>query len=197
MPLGAFLSGGIDSGLVVSAMAEAHAGTVVTTSVGFGEAAHNELGLAGVTAARSAREHYAHLVEPRLDDILDPLVQAFDEPFADSSSVPTWYVSREARRHVTVALSGDGGDETFGGYDFRYMPHAVESRVRRTFPGRSDRRSVYSARAWPRSPRLPRPLRLGTFLENVGRDPADAYYADLCFMARRTSSSPASSARRR
>jgi asparagine synthase (glutamine-hydrolysing) len=181
VPLGAFLSGGIDSGLVVSAMARAHAGSVITTSVGFGEAGHNELAPAGLTAASFRTEHHPSVVEPRLEEILDGLVAAFDEPFADSSSVPTWYVSREARRHVTVALSGDGGDETFGGYHFRYVPHAVESVIRRKLPGRPLKRAVgMVGAAWPRSSRLPRPLRLGTFLENVGRDPEAAYYADLC-----------------
>lgn len=182
VPLGAFLSGGIDSGLVVSYMADVHK-SVVTTSVGFGDAGHNELAPAGLTAARFGTEHHAHLVEPNLEEIFDPIVRAFDEPFADSSSVPTWYVSREARRHVTVALSGDGGDETFGGYDFRYIPHAVESRIRALLPGSAARRAVgLLGRAWPRSPRLPRTLRLGTYLENVGRDPEGAYYADLCFL---------------
>jgi asparagine synthase (glutamine-hydrolysing) len=181
VPLGAFLSGGIDSGLVVSAMAQAHRGSVVTTSVGFGEAGHNELEPAGLTAAAFRTEHHPSVVEPRLEEILDGLVAAFDEPFADSSSVPTWYVSREARRHVTVALSGDGGDETFGGYHFRYVPHAMESVIRRNLPGRPLKRAVGAlGAAWPRSSRLPRPLRLGTFLENVGRDPEAAYYADLC-----------------
>lgn len=183
VPLGAFLSGGIDSGLVVSCMAEAHQKPVVTTSVGFGESGHNELAQAALTAKRFNTQHHPHIVEPRLEEILDRIVGAFDEPFADSSSVPTWYVSREARRHVTVALSGDGGDETFGGYDFRYVPHAVESRIRALLPGRGLRRAVgVLGAAWPRSPRLPRPFRLGTFLENIARDPAGAYYADLCFM---------------
>ena len=150
VPLGAFLSGGIDSGLVVSAMSEAHRGSVVTTSVGFGEAGHNELEPAGLTARAFRTEHHPSVVEPRLEEILDGLVAAFDEPFADSSSVPTWYVSREARRHVTVALSGDGGDETFGGYHFRYVPHAVESVIRRGLPGRSLKRTVgMLGAAWP------------------------------------------------
>jgi asparagine synthase (glutamine-hydrolysing) len=183
VPLGAFLSGGIDSGLVVSWMAETHARAVVTTSVGFGDAAHNELKPAALTARLYRTEHYSHEVTPELGEILDPIVSAFDEPFADSSSVPTWYVSREARRHVTVALSGDGGDETFGGYDFRYVPHEMESRIRAALPFGPLRRAIGQLGArWPRWSRLPRALRLGTFLENVGRDASAAYYADLCFM---------------
>jgi asparagine synthase (glutamine-hydrolysing) len=183
VPIGAFLSGGIDSGLVVSAMSDAHRGRVVTTSVGFGDASHNELAPAGITAAHFGTDHHAHIVDPRLDEVLDSIVSAFDEPFADSSSVPTFYVSREARRHVTVALSGDGGDETFGGYDFRYIPHAMEARVRRMLPAGHVRRAVGTIGAgWPRSSRVPRMLRWGTYLENIGRDPAAAYFADLCFL---------------
>jgi asparagine synthase (glutamine-hydrolysing) len=163
-------------------MAQDHS-RVVTTSVGFGEAEHNELSAAELVAAHCGTSHHPHLVEPKLEDIMDAVVGAFDEPFADSSSIPTWYVSREARRDVTVALSGDGGDETFGGYDFRYIPHAAESRIRSALPGRWPRRAVGAlGRVWPRSGRIPRYLRLGTFLENIGRDDAGAYYADLCFM---------------
>jgi asparagine synthase (glutamine-hydrolysing) len=88
-----------------------------------------------------------------------------------------------ARRHVTVALSGDGGDETFGGYAARYLPHAVEGAVRPWIGGRTGRASAkWLGEQWPRSARLPRWLRAGTVLENLGRDAASAYYADLCQM---------------
>jgi len=182
VPLGAFLSGGIDSGLVVSFMADALGSNVITTSVGFGAAAHNELGPAALTAARFRTVHHAEIVEPRLEAVLDRIVGAFDEPFADSSAIPTYYVSEMSRRHVTVALSGDGGDETFGGYSFRYLPHAVEHMVR-AVAGHSGRRTLgWLGGRWPRSRRLPRAFRIGTLLENVARDPAAAYYFDLCFM---------------
>jgi len=183
VPLGAFLSGGIDSGLVASYMRDACYGTVVTTSVGFQHADHNELDAAKLTADHLQTSHHADVVTPRLEDVLDSIVGAFDQPFADSSAVPTYYVSKMARRHVTVALSGDGGDEAFGGYDFRYVPHAIEARVRRLVPGAAGR-SVASAlgAVWPRSRRLPRIFRLATVLENLGRDDAGAYYADLCFL---------------
>lgn len=183
VPLGAFLSGGIDSALVVSFMSEALADRLVTTSVGFSHVAHNELATAGETAARFSARHYSEIVEPRLEEVLDPIVSAFDEPFADPSAIPTYYVSRMARQHVTVALSGDGGDEVFAGYDFRYVPHMLECSARKLVPGAVGR-SIASAigHRWPRSPRLPRALRLGTILKNLGDAAATAYYADLCFM---------------
>jgi asparagine synthase (glutamine-hydrolysing) len=183
VPIGAFLSGGIDSGLVVSYMAGAMSRPVDTTTVGFGESAHNELSEAGFTATRFATDHHTHIISPQLDEVFEQIVDAFDEPFADSSSIPTFYVSREARRHVTVALSGDGGDEAFGGYDFRYVPHGMEARVRAGLPGSVVRRAVGEVgQRWPRGGRVPRPLRLGTFLENIGGQPEAAYYSDLCFL---------------
>ncbi|MEQ1573333.1 MAG: asparagine synthase (glutamine-hydrolyzing) [Vicinamibacterales bacterium] len=183
VPLGAFLSGGIDSGLVVSYMAEAMSEPVITTSVGFAETGHNELDAAAITANHFHTRHHAEVMEPSLDDVLDRIVGGFDEPFADASAIPTYYVSQMARRHVTVALSGDGGDESFGGYSFRYVPHALEQYVRR-YGGGSFGQGVFAAlgRRWPRDRRLPRLFRIGTLLENVGRDPASAYFFDLCFV---------------
>jgi asparagine synthase (glutamine-hydrolysing) len=182
VPLGAFLSGGIDSGLVVSYMAEALGNRLVTASVGFGDAAHNELEAAGIVASHFGSQHHPHVIEPRLDEALDPVTSLMGEPMADSSAIPTWYVSQVARRHVTVALSGDGGDEAWAGYDFRYVPHAMEAEARRFVPGAVAPAVGWLGRRWPRSPRLPRPLRVGTLLENLGRDPAGAYYADLTFL---------------
>jgi asparagine synthase (glutamine-hydrolysing) len=183
VPLGAFLSGGIDSGLVVSFMAEMMSDPVETTSVGFGHLDHNELAAADLTARYCGTRHHAEVVEPRLDDVLDPVVDAFDQPFADSSAIPTYYVSAMARRHVTVALSGDGGDEVFGGYDARYVPHAVEDRIRQGALGVPVRHlSGLLRHWWPRSRRLPRVLRLATIFENLSVDAATAYYYDTCFL---------------
>ncbi len=183
VPLGSFLSGGIDSGLVTSFMGGNNGLPVITTSVGFVDKAHDELDAAAITARHLHTKHYACTIEPRLDEILDPVVSAFDEPFADSSAIPTYYVSKAAREHVTVALSGDGGDETFAGYDFRYVPHAMEAAVRAWIPGAPGRAAVRGfAAVWPRSGKLPRPLRLGPIADNLLRDPAEAYLSDLCFM---------------
>jgi asparagine synthase (glutamine-hydrolysing) len=179
VPLGAFLSGGIDSGLVVSFMAETLGRGVTTTTVGFGEAAHNELDAAGITAARFETQHHVEIVQPRLDDVLDRIVDGFDEPFADVSAVPTFHVAGMAKRHVTVVLSGDGGDEAFSGYGFRYAPHAVDSVAHSMLPGAPGRAAAaWLGARWPR--RVPRVLRWGTQLENIARDPAAAYFSDLC-----------------
>lgn len=183
VPLGAFLSGGIDSGLVVSYMSESMANPVETTAVGFGHAEHNELDAAGSTARHCGTRHHSEIAEPRLEEVLGPIVDAFDQPFADSSAIPAYYVSAMARRHVTVALSGDGGDEVFGGYDFRYVPHAFEDRLRRSALGAPAQRVAGRLRHWwPRSRRLPKPLRLATILDNLSVDAATAYYYDLCFL---------------
>jgi asparagine synthase (glutamine-hydrolysing) len=182
VPLGAFLSGGIDSGLVVSYMAEALPDRLVTATVGFGEAAHNELDAAAVVAAHFGSRHYPEIIEPRLDEVLAPVVEGLGEPMADSSAIPTWYVSRAARRHVTVALTGDGGDESFAGYDFRYVPHAMEAVARHWIPRMAMPAIGWLGMRWPRSPRLPRAFRAGAVLENLSRDPAGAYFADLTFL---------------
>jgi asparagine synthase (glutamine-hydrolysing) len=182
VPLGAFLSGGIDSGLVVSYMAEALGDRLVTATVGFGDAAHNELEAAALVAAHFNSRHHASTIKPELSEVIDSVTSHLGEPLADSSAIPTWYVSREARRHVTVALSGDGGDESWAGYDFRYVPHAMEGMARNWMPGGFGAAAAFLGERWPRHPGLPRPLRVGTLLENLGRDPAGAYYADLAFL---------------
>jgi asparagine synthase (glutamine-hydrolysing) len=183
VPLGAFLSGGLDSGLVVSYMSDALGDRLVTTTVGFAEAAHNEMEAARLTARHVGSRHHETVIEPTLDEVLDAATIGCGEPLADSSTIPTWYVSRAARSHVTVALSGDGGDETFAGYDFRYVPHVLEGRARRLLPGAPGRRlAQWTGRAWPRGPRVPKPLRAATLLDNLARDPATAFFVDLCFL---------------
>lgn len=116
VPLGAFLSGGLDSSVIVGLMSACAARPVKTFSIGFSEKTYSELGYARTIARHFQTEHYEFEVTPNALEIIERLVWHFDEPFADSSAIPMYYVSKCARQHVTVALSGDGGDELFAGY---------------------------------------------------------------------------------
>ncbi len=138
VPLGAFLSGGIDSSLVVASMARQCACDVVTTSVGFDDQAHNELEYARTVARHLDTASHEEMVTPDIVDLLPKLAWHLDEPFADSSAVPTYYVSKAAREHVTVALSGDGGDELWAGYA-RHRVERAELTARRWLGGTGSR----------------------------------------------------------
>jgi len=129
VPLGAFLSGGIDSSIVVASMREVTSGRLTTFSIGFGAAApsYDELPFARQVAARFATEHHEDVLEPKAAELAPAIVRAFDEPFADSSAIATFAVAAATARHVKVALSGIGGDETFAGYP-RYLGLALSER---------------------------------------------------------------------
>ena len=133
VPLGAFLSGGIDSSAVVALMAEASPAPVKTFSIGFEEQDFSELHHARRVAERVGAEHHEFIVRPDALEVLPTLVEHYGEPYADSSAIPTYYVARETRKHVTVALNGDGGDECFAGYE-RYAAMRLSERYRK-LPG--------------------------------------------------------------
>jgi asparagine synthase (glutamine-hydrolysing) len=133
VPLGAFLSGGIDSSAVVALMSEESSGPVKTFSIGFEEQDFSELHHARRVAEHVGAEHHEFIVRPDALEVLPTLVEHYGEPFADSSAIPTYYVARETRKHVTVALNGDGGDECFAGYE-RYAAMRLAERYRKV-PG--------------------------------------------------------------
>lgn len=147
VPLGAFLSGGVDSSAVVATMADLSDRPVKTFAIGFGDEDFNELEHARVVAQRFGTEHHELMLEPDVFDVLDDLIWYLDEPFGDSSAIPTYMVSKIAAEEVTVVLSGDGGDEVFAGYD-RY---AVEARERHwdAVPGPVRALSGLASRAIP------------------------------------------------
>jgi asparagine synthase (glutamine-hydrolysing) len=175
VPVGAFLSGGIDSSAVVMACEGATQGPLQTFSIGFQEKEFSELGYARQVAQRFATRHTEEVVTPDAVALLDDLSRYFDEPFADPSALPTFLVSRLASRSVKVVLSGDGGDEAFGGYA-RYAHDLKEDRLRRWLPQWFRRRVLGPlARVWPRADWLPRPLRAKTLLTNLSLDAGPAY----------------------
>ena len=116
VPLGAFLSGGVDSSSVVSLMSELSSNPIKTFSIGFKEEKFNELRYAKILANKYKTEHHEFIIEPDSIDNLSKIIKMFDEPIADSSVIPTYYLSKFTRQNVTVSLSGDGGDELFAGY---------------------------------------------------------------------------------
>jgi asparagine synthase (glutamine-hydrolysing) len=133
VPLGAFLSGGVDSSTVVALMAQESSQPVKTFSIGFEEQDFSELKYARRVAEHVGAEYNEFIVKPNAVEILPTLVEHYGEPYADSSAIPTYYVARETRKHVTVALNGDGGDESFAGYE-RYSAMLIAERYRR-IPG--------------------------------------------------------------
>ncbi|HKU80126.1 MAG TPA: XrtA/PEP-CTERM system amidotransferase, partial [Rhodanobacteraceae bacterium] len=176
VPLGAFLSGGVDSSAVVASMCRAKHGAVNTCAIGFDHAAFDETAHARRVAEHLGTTHFEERVDADDHDLLDTLAGIYDEPFADSSALPTYRVCELARRHVTVALSGDGGDENFAGYR-RYRLHAWESGLRAGLP-MAVRGPVFGllGKLYPKADWAPRPLRAKTTFQALARDDVAAYY---------------------
>ncbi|MCG3134958.1 MAG: Asparagine synthetase [glutamine-hydrolyzing] 1 [Planctomycetes bacterium] len=184
VPVGAFLSGGVDSSAVVTSMAAISPRPVVACTIGFGESAYDERDAAREVAKLARADHREMVVTPKAAEVVETLAWHYDEPFGDSSAVPTYYVSRMARQHVTVALSGDGGDENFAGYR-RYRFERAEDRLRRMLPA-ALRNPLFRglAAAWPKGDALPRFLRAkSTFASLAEADPAAAYFRGVASLA--------------
>ena len=182
VPLGAFLSGGVDSSAVVALMAGLSDEPVNTCSIAFDDPAFNEAAFARQVADRYRTNHHCELVASDDFDLIDTLARLYDEPYADSSAIPTYRVCQLARKHVTVALSGDGGDETFGGYR-RYRMHLMEERLRSALP-HSVRRRVFGVlgRVYPKADWAPRMFRAKTTFEGMARTSVEAYFHSVSIL---------------
>ncbi len=174
VPLGAFLSGGIDSSLVVALMSQVSGARVKTFSIGFEQPEYDELAYARRVAEVFGTDHHEDVVRPDGVGVLERIVSHFDEPFGDTSALPTWYVSQLAAREVTVVLSGDGGDEMFGGYG-RYIPDARVTAVDRYAPA-ALRRVAGAVGA-----RLPQGARGKRFLRHIASDARGRYLDTIGF----------------
>jgi len=182
VPLGAFLSGGVDSSAIVAMMAQVSEEPVNTCSIAFSDPAFDESAYARQVAQLYGTRHHVDTVGSDDFDLIDTLARLYDEPYADSSAIPTYRVCQLARKHVTVALSGDAGDESFGGYR-RYALHLMEERLRAALP-LGIRRPVFGllGRAYPKADWAPRVFRAKTTFEALARDSVDAYFQTVSFV---------------
>jgi len=182
VPLGAFLSGGVDSSAVVAAMAGLSDGPVDTCSIAFDDPIFNESEFARMVAERYRTNHHVETVGSDDFDLIDTLARLYDEPYADSSAIPTYRVCQLARKHVTVALSGDGGDESFGGYR-RYRLHLMEERMRSALPA-GIRQPLFGmlGRVYPKADWAPRVFRAKTTFESMGRSAVEAYFHSVSIL---------------
>jgi asparagine synthase (glutamine-hydrolysing) len=182
VPLGAFLSGGVDSSAVVAMMAGLSEEPVNTCSISFGDPAFNEARYAREVADRYRTRHRVEQVDPDDFSLVDALARLYDEPYADSSALPTYRVCELARRQVTVALSGDGGDEHLAGYR-RYRWHTYEERVRGLIPV-AIRQPVFGllGRVYPKLDWAPKVLRAKSTLEALARDSVEGYFHSVSVM---------------
>jgi len=182
VPLGAFLSGGVDSSAVVAMMAGLMKDSVNTCSISFGDPAFNESQHAQKVADRYHTEHHVEQVDKNDFDLIDKLASLYDEPFADSSAMPTYRVCELAKKRVTVALSGDGGDENLAGYR-RYRWHLYEERLRSALtPGL--RKPLFSllGNLYPKADWAPKFLRAKSTFESLSRDSVEGYFHSVSIM---------------
>jgi len=177
VPLGAFLSGGIDSSTVVGLMSQHSDRPVKTFSIGFHEDSYDELKYARLAAKKFGTEHHEFIVTPDICEVIDELVWHFDEPFADSSAIPTYMVSKLAREHVKVVLSGDGGDELFAGYT-RYANDRKRNGFDQIPP------AVRKGLMQPLGRNLPHGAWGRNYLHNVALGPLDRYIEDVSVFTR-------------
>ncbi len=179
VPLGAFLSGGVDSSAVVATMASVSSDPVNTCSISFADPAFDESRYAQLVAERYRTQHFIDRVESDDFDLIAELARVYDEPYADSSALPTYRVCQLARKHVTVALSGDGGDESFGGYR-RYRLHMMEERMRSALP-LSVRRPAFGllGQLYPKADWAPRVFRAKSTFQALARDTVEAYFHSM------------------
>jgi asparagine synthase (glutamine-hydrolysing) len=182
VPLGAFLSGGVDSSAVVAMMAGMSSEPVNTCSIGFNDQAYDESEYANEVAKQYHTSHYRETVDKDDYGLIDTLAKLYDEPYADSSAIPTYRVCELARKRVTVALSGDGGDENFAGYR-RYRYAMAEERVRSALPA-SLRKPMFGflGNVYPKADWAPRMFRAKTTFEALSRDLVDGYFHGVSVM---------------
>jgi asparagine synthase (glutamine-hydrolysing) len=182
VPLGAFLSGGVDSSAVVASMAQVSTEPVNTCSIGFDDPQFNESAFAQTVAERYQTRHHLEVVKSDDFDLIDTLARLYDEPYADSSAIPTYRVCQLARKRVTVALSGDGGDESFGGYR-RYRMHLMEERMRSALP-HGVRRPIFGllGKVYPKADWAPRVFRAKTTFEGMARSSVEAYFHSVSIL---------------
>jgi asparagine synthase (glutamine-hydrolysing) len=182
VPLGAFLSGGVDSSAVVATMASISPKPVNTCSISFTDPAFDEAPYARQVAERYRTRHFVDTVDSDDFDLIDVLARTYDEPYADSSALPTYRVCQLARRHVTVALSGDGGDESFAGYR-RYRFHTREERLRSMLPV-SIRRPAFGllGKVYPKADWAPQVFRAKTTFQALARSSVEAYFHSVSLL---------------
>jgi asparagine synthase (glutamine-hydrolysing) len=182
VPFGAFLSGGVDSSAVVATMTRISNEPVNTCSIAFSDPEYDESDYARQVAERYQTLHFFERVESEDFDLIDELVRLYDEPYADSSALPTYRLCQLARKHVTVVLSGDGADESFGGYR-RYRMHIGEERVRSTLP-LSLRRPMFGllGRMYPKADWAPRVFRAKTTFQALAKGSVEAYFHSVSIL---------------